>query len=136
MKNESVIVKEICYHGNEYSDAPNTVVLSFNANSVDRIAHVMSLLEHNKEKLIINSIRIDACPYSLWLEYDKDNSETENIDAADWRDDGGQFIITSYGIYFYSQSKWDASDQIKSDSISFEEIMEGFKEDLIPAIGN
>lgn len=65
MKNESVIVKEICYHGNEYSDAPNTVVLSFNAHSVDRIAHVMSLIKGNREALKINSIRVECCPYSL-----------------------------------------------------------------------
>lgn len=118
MKTTSVIEREIVYHGNEYSDAPSKVRLSFTGEDAHRVALCMSLIKENKEKVGINSIRIESPDYEL---FDSDDELEE-----DWRDEGGQLIVFENTIYFYSQSKWDSSDQIESDGIDFNEIMEGF----------
>ena len=80
----------------------------------------MSMIKDYKEKIGLISMRIEPCRYTLL----NDEDEPEE----DWRDNGGELIIYQESIYFYSQSKWDSSDQIESECISFDEIIQGFVE--------
>ena len=121
----SRIVSDICFRSNEYSGAPNTVVLAFTGDDLHRIATAMSV----KKQYGFTSIKIDAPEYTL---YDESDDIGDRIDdesePSDWPDEGGDLIVFGDCVVFYSQSKYDSGDQIESNSISFEEIMEGFKE--------
>ena len=122
MKKVSVIEKDVCYNSNEYADTPFKVRFEFTGEDVFRIGACQSMIKQNKGKLQINSMRIEPGDYTLLDEDDVLNS--------DWPDEGGQLIVYEESIYFYSQSRHDSGDQIESAPITFEEIMEGFKEEV------
>lgn len=114
------ITRQICYCSNDRMSYPESVEIRFDAEDYDRIARVSILVKENN----LHSARIDAGGYHL---LDDDGNE------SDFNDDQAQFIIYGDSFVFYCQD----SDccQIESESISFEEIIAGFKE-IVPGVIN
>jgi hypothetical protein len=115
----STIEKEIAWFGNEWSEAPRKVILRFTAEDAHRIATSMSMISDYKEKLGLNSMRIEPCDYTLL------NSEDEP--EEEWRDEDGEFIVYENSFCFYSQSKWDSSDQIEQSKLTLTKSWPGLK---------
>lgn len=125
MKTASVITKDIIFRSDEYSGYPCKVRVEFTPDDFNRIARVQSLIKDN-DRFGINSIRIDSAGYTLLNE--DDGSE------EDWKDEGGELIVYPESVYFYAQNKYDASDQIESEAITLEEIIAGFKDDVMEEV--
>jgi len=107
------IRKQIAWRGNEYGFDVDEVVVNIDAKEYDKLARASILVKENGWE----SVRIVADGWELL--YDGKESE--------FKADAGIFIVYSCNVYFYAQNKWEASYQIESEEITFEEIIESIK---------
>src|ERR1035437_9426502 len=92
----------ISYHSNEHIELPDMAIIELSNEDIDKIKLAKSQVkEHGFESISI--------PVSSKL--------MEEGEESEFRSECDRLRITSYGIYFYAQNKYDGSAQIESESI-------------------
>ena len=92
----------ISYHSNEYIEKPDMAIIELSKKEIDKIKLAKRLIK--KEGFETISIPVS----SALIEDGKESG---------FRSECDQLRITSIGIYFYAQNKYDGSAQIESESI-------------------
>ena len=88
----------------------SSIKLQFSENVLESIAKHQAYVKDNSDvfKVVIN--------FDCWL-LDDDGNE------ADFRIDGGELFIFGETLYYYTQSKYDASVQVESYSFQLTDIL-------------
>src|ERR1017187_3127606 len=106
----------ISWTSNEYSDTPKMVRIELTDAELTKIELCKKLIKlHDLDciKISVNAELLNENPEDLEF-----NPFPNPFVESDWRADTQMLNITSYGVYFYAQSKWDSGDQIESECIT------------------
>lgn len=103
---EKQFITEVAFQSDEYSDVPFYIKITLSDKDIERIKALQQVAkEHNV------TIEADDIGDAEYL----DSDEQEH----DWRSGHSCFkIYSNEGVFFYSQNKYHAGDQIESDEIS------------------
>ena len=100
-----VLERAIVFKTNEYSDTPSRIRIELLKKDIQRIVRIQKYLKEND----ITSAKIDFC--AELLGYDEDP-------VPDWHPDAQSLLVYAEKFYYCAQSKYDATDQIESESMS------------------
>ena len=92
----------ISYHSNEHIELPDLAIIELSKKEIDKIKLAKRLIKQQGFETI-------SIPVSSTL--------MEDGKESGFRSECDQLRITSTGIYFYAQNKYDGSAQIESESI-------------------
>jgi hypothetical protein len=87
------------------------VELTFTPKDIRLIKKSINFCNKNKS---VFSVKVDFDNYTFL--------EDDGKIAEEWRSDSNSLIIYSDSVYFYSQSKYDAGDQLETEEISLKEL--------------
>jgi hypothetical protein len=105
MKTPATIKVPISWFSCDYSETPFAVGINITKNLVARIKDAQNAIKEHKFNSV--SISVDTV-----FKNDEDGSRSK------WLPDVENLKITSYGIYYYAQNKYDSADQIESNSLT------------------
>ena len=107
----------IAWSSDDYSETPKMVEIEVTDELRTKVKLCQELIkEHDLDCIKIN-IYGEFFDEGEHEATNDEDFEGEYVANTEWRADTMCLNITTYGVYFYAQNKWSASDQIESASI-------------------